>query len=118
MGRVEVSLAESTPSFLRPLLNYGARTNRWWVNFYLPPGSRLQRLLENGSETTGGSGTWEERPFASVFVEAPLGGTATAGVEWLAPIPESGSVTVALPATVSQPAEELAFEVPPVEGCG
>jgi hypothetical protein len=38
-------------------------------------------------------------------------------VEWLEPMPESGTVTVVLPATVSEHAKQPEFRVPQPEGC-
>lgn len=45
------------------------------------------------------------------------GGTS-AEVEWLGPAPTDGSVVVKVPATVSEGAQQVEVEVPPLEGCG
>jgi hypothetical protein len=115
--RLEVEARDWTPQQIRPLLQYDAEENRWWANLYLPPQAQVQALYSNGEETTGGLGTWNGRPVASVFTESSFGGSATVGVEWLEPIPASGAVTVVLPATVNEHAKRLEFQVSQPEGC-
>jgi hypothetical protein len=118
VGRLDVTITESTPPDRREVLAYGAEENRWWVNVYLSEGASPRGYWEDGEPAGGDLAGWEGRPVASMLIDAPLGGSTTASVEWIEPLPPSGTITVATAATVSQPAASTQIQVPSEGSCG
>lgn len=117
VGHLEITITESAPAQQRAVLAYGAPANRWWVNVYFSPDASVKHLLVGEEPTTGGLGSWEGRPVASILVNAPLGGSNTVGVEWVEPLPRDGTVTVSTNATVDQPRRETLTTVPASGNC-